>query len=91
MDFKLAWLIYRAIQNLYLLNNQLCMNGPTTLIDLNPDECNQGLCYYSFMLNLDRCNRNCNTLNESSNRICVPNKAEDVNLNDFNLITKINV
>ena len=27
-----------------------------TLIDLNPDENNQGLRYYPFMVNLDKCN-----------------------------------
>ena len=27
-----------------------------TLIDLNPDENNQGLHYYPFMVNLDKCN-----------------------------------
>ena len=37
------------------LNNQLCMARPT-LIDLNPDEYNQGLRCYPFMVNLDMCN-----------------------------------
>ena len=36
-------------------NNQPGMTRPT-LIDLNPDEYNQGLCYYPFVVNLDRCN-----------------------------------
>ena len=34
------------------LNNQPCMIR-STLIDLNPDEYNQGLCYYAFLINLD--------------------------------------
>ena len=37
------------------LNNQPCMTRPT-LIDLNPNKYNQGLCCYPFMVNLDRCN-----------------------------------
>ena len=44
-----------------------------TFIDLNPDECNQVLCYYPFMVNLDRCNGSCNTLDDlcsKQNRIC---------------------
>ena len=31
-----------------------------------------------------------NTLNDLSNRVCVPDKTEDLKLNGFNLITGIN-
>ena len=61
-----------------------------TLLNLNPDEYNQGLRYYQFMVNLDRFNGCFNTLNNPFERICVPNKTEDVNLSIFNMITKIN-
>ena len=61
-----------------------------TLLNLNPDEYNQGLRYYQFMVNLDRFNGCFNTLNNPFKRICVPNKTEDVNLSIFNMITKIN-
>ena len=61
-----------------------------TLLHLNPDEYNQGLRYYQFMVNLDRFNGCFNTLNNPFERICVPNKTEDVNLSIFNMITKIN-
>ena len=61
-----------------------------TLIDLNPDECNQGWCYYPFLVNLDKCNASCNTLDDTSGRILVPNKTENVNLRVFNMITRIN-
>ena len=71
------------------LNNQPGM-ARTILIDLNSNEYNQGLCYYPFVVNLDRCNESCNTLNDSSNKICVPNKTEDVNLSFFNMIARIN-
>ena len=30
---------------------------------------------------------NCNTLNDLSNKVCVPNKTEDLNLSAFNMIT----
>ena len=59
------------------------------LIDLNPDEQNQGLCYYPFVADLDRCNGTCNTLEDPSGKLCVPNKTEDVNLHVFNMITRI--
>ena len=32
----------------------------------------------------------CNTLNDLSNRVCAPDKTEDLNLNFFNRITGIN-
>lgn len=42
------------------------------------------------MVNSDRCNGSCNSLNNASGRTCIPNKTEDVNLNAFNVITRIN-
>lgn len=43
-----------------------------TLIDSNPDEYNQGLHCYPFIVNLDRWNGSCNTLDDPPHRICVP-------------------
>ena len=71
------------------LNNQPCIARPT-LTDLNSDEYNQVLSYYPFMVNLDRCNGICNTFDDPSSRICVPNKTADVNVNVFNIIPGIN-
>ena len=71
------------------LSNQLGMAGPT-LIYLNPNECNQRLSYYPVMVNLDRCNGICNTINDISRRTCVSNKTEVVNLSAFNIIARIN-
>ena len=61
-----------------------------TLINLHPNEYTQGIHYYSFAVNLDRCIRSCNTLNDLSNRIYVPNKTRFLHLNVFNIITGIN-
>ena len=71
------------------LNNQPCIARPT-LINLNPDKYNEEWCYYPFMVNLDRCNGSCNTLDYPSNKVYVPNKAEDLNFHVFNMITRIN-
>ena len=65
-------------------SNPKCMTQPT-LISFHPNNYNQGLRYYPFVVNLDRCVRSCNTLNEY-----VPNKAEDLNLSVFDKITGIN-
>ena len=71
------------------LSNQKCMIQPT-LINLHPNEYSQEFHYYPFAVKLDRCVGSCNTLNDLSNKVCVPNKTEDLNLSVFNMITGIN-
>ena len=39
---------------------------------------------------VDTCNESCNTLDDPSNRICVPSKTEDVKPNVFKMMTRIN-
>ena len=51
---------------------------------------NQRLCYYPFADTLDRCVRNCNALDNLTNKASVPNKPEDLNLSIFNMIKGIN-
>ena len=41
-----------------------------TIINLNRNEYGQGLCYYSFSVNFDRCVRSCNILNDLCNKLC---------------------
>ena len=36
---------------------------------------NTGMNYNSFAIKLDKCARSCNTVNDSSNKVCVPNKT----------------
>ena len=61
-----------------------------TLINLHRSEYNQEFHYYPFAVKLDRCVGSCNTLNDLFNKLCVPNKIEDLNLSKFNMITGIN-
>ena len=68
------------------LSNQKCANQ-STLINLDPNEYNQELHYYPFAIKLDRCVGSCNTLNDLSNKVCIPNKTEDLNLTVLNMIT----
>ena len=67
-----------------LLSNQKCMIQPT-FINLHPNEYSQEFHCYSFPVKLDRCTGSCNTLNNLSNKVCVPNKTEDLNLSVFNM------
>ena len=72
-----------------LLSNQKCMTQHT-FINLHPNEYSQEFHYYPFVVKSNRCVWNYNTLNDISNKICVPNKTEDSNLGLFNMIKEIN-
>ena len=71
------------------LSNQKCMIQPT-LINILPNEYSKELHSYPFGVKLNRCVGSCNTLNDLSNKVCIPNKTEDLNLSVFNMITRIN-
>ena len=73
--------------NCVSLSDQKYMIQPT-LVNLHSNECSQELHYYSFVVKLDRCVGSFNTLNDLSNKVCVPNKTEDLNLSVFNMIKK---
>ena len=66
-----------------LLSNQKCMTQPT-LFNLHRNVYSQEFHYYLFAIKLDRCVGICNTLNYSSNKVCVPDKKEHLNLTMFN-------
>ena len=68
------------------LSNQKCQIQPT-LIHLHPNDYSQELYYYPFTIKLDKCVGSCNTLNELSIKVCVPNKTEDLNIYVFNMNT----
>ena len=71
------------------LSNQKCKIQPT-LINLHSNKFNQELQYDTFPVKLDRCGGSYNTLNDLSNKGSVSNKADELNLSVFNLITGIN-
>ena len=58
-----------------------------TLIYLHPNKYSEELHYCMFSVNLNKCVRSWNTFNDLSNRVCVPNKTEDLNLCVVNMIT----
>ena len=66
------------------------MYDSPTLINLHPNEYNQEFHYYLFAVKLDRCVGSCNTLNDLSNKVCIPNETEDLNLSVLDMITGIN-
>ena len=42
------------------------------------------------MFKLDRCVGSCNTFNDLSNNVCVPNKTGDLNIHVYNMLIGIN-
>ena len=62
---------------------------PPTLINLHANEYSQKLHYYQFVVKLDISVRSCNTLNDLFDKVCLLNKAEDLNLSVFNMIAGI--
>ena len=75
-------------RNCVLLNNQKCEIQPA-LINLRPNEHCQEFHYYPFSVKLDRCVGSSYTLNDLSNKVCIPNKTEDLTLSVSNMITGI--
>ena len=67
------------------MSNQKGVIEPT-LINLHPDEYSQEFQYYPFAIRFDRCVGSWNTLNDLSNKLCAPNKTEDLNFSVFNMI-----
>ena len=61
----------------------------STVIYLHPNEYSQEFHYYPFSVRSDRCFGSCNSLNDLSNKACIPNKTEDLNLSMINMITGV--
>ena len=72
-----------------MLSNENWKIQPT-LINLHPNEYSQELLCYPFAMKLNRYVGSCNTLNVSSNKVCVLNKTENLNQIVFNMTTVIN-
>ena len=51
---------------------------PPALIYLHSNEYSHEFHYYPFMVKLDRCVGSCNTLNDLSDKLCVPNKKKKI-------------
>ena len=71
------------------LSNQKCMIQ-STLIHLYPNEYSQEFHYYPLAVKLDKRVGSCNTLIVLSNKFCIPNKTEDLNLSVFIMIRGLN-
>ena len=59
-------------------------------MNLHPNEYSQEFQHYAYAVKLAGCVGSCYTLNDLSNKVCAPNKTEDLNLSMFNMFTGIN-
>ena len=57
-----------------------------TLINLHPNEYTQKFHYYPLKVKLDTCVGSCNTLNDSCNKVSVPNKTGNLNQSVFSMM-----
>ena len=74
---------------MYIIKNKKYMTQPSLFI-LHPNKYSQELHYYPFAVNLETYVGRCNILDNLTNRVCIPNKTENLNLHVFNVITGIN-
>ena len=71
--------------NCISMKNQECKVSPE-IINMN---CNNPM-FYPFSINVNKCNGNCNDINNPYARICVPDIVKNFNVKVFNLMSRTN-
>lgn len=66
------------------LDNQPCQTRPA-IADINSNEF-----FYPFDNSVNKCGRSFNTFDNPYVQVCVPNKARNMNVKVFNLISRVN-
>ena len=71
--------------NCISLKNQECKVRPeiVDVSSINP-------IFYPFSVKINRCSRNCNSINDPYARICVPDVVKNLNVKVFNLMPRTN-
>ena len=67
------------------MNNQECKVRPQT-VNVNSDE----PLFFSFSIKPSKCSGNCNNINDSYAKMCVPDVAKNLNVKVFNLMSRTN-
>ena len=70
------------------IKNQECKVRPK-IINVNNNNNNNPL-FYPFSMKINKCNDNCNNINDPYARICVPDIIKYLNLKVFNLMSRTN-
>ena len=67
------------------MKNQECKVRPE-IVDINSNN----PIFYPFSIKVNKCNGNCNNINDPYARICVPDTVKDLNVKVFNLMSRTN-
>ena len=67
------------------MNNQECKAGPK-IINFN----NNDPVFYSYSIKINKCSRSCNNINDPYFKLCVPDIIKNMNVEVFNLMSRIN-
>ena len=65
--------------------NQKCMSRPK-ILDINTNK----PVFYPYSIKVNKCSRDCNNINDSMTKLCVPDIVRDMNIKVFNLLARIN-
>ena len=71
--------------NCISMKNQECKVRPE-IININGNN----PIFYPFSIKLNKCNGNCNNINNPYAKICVPDVIKDLNVKVFNLMSRTN-
>ena len=71
------------------IKNQECKVRPK-IINVNNNNNNNNPLFYPFSMKINKCNGNCNNINDPYARICVPDIIKYLNLKVFNLMSRTN-
>ena len=67
------------------MNNQKCKVRPK-IVDINSNS----PMFYPFSIKVNKCSGNCNNINDSYAKICVPDTVKDLNVRVFNPMSRNN-
>ena len=67
------------------LSNQLCQDRPTP-VDINSNK----ILFHLFIVSVNKCDGSCSTIDDWFGRVCVPNKAKNMNIRVLNLMSGVN-
>ena len=73
------------------IKNQECKVRPKIInVNNNNNNNNNDPLFYPFSMKINKCNGNCNNINDPYARICVPDIIKYLNLKVFNLMSRTN-
>ena len=76
----------RALECVSVINRE-CMPRPK-LLDVN-EGVGEAL-FYPYNVQVNKCSRSCNTLNDPIEKLCVPNIIKGINMKVYNFLTMLN-